>query len=328
MTCPVAADSPPIDVVVIAYNQAEYIATALDSVLSQTVRAAIGEIVVVDDASSDATAEIVARHARQHSALRLIARDKNSGGCAAPRNDGIRATRAPWIAFLDGDDIWLPSKIATDLACLTRWPEAGLIYSDYTAFDESTGREHPVRTCRYTVRDRDQLARFFVNGGPIAPSCTVIRRTVLDKVGLFDPEMKFNEDSELWHRIAGAAPLQHTGGMTLRKREWLGSLGSARYGLENLAAKREITRRMVARHPELARIVPQRDAAIALKTAVHQLATGATGSARASLRQACAQDPGNLKAQIYRLLMHLPGPPTAYLGLARRLRTVALGVFR
>lgn len=315
----------PISVVVIAYNQAGEVAEALDSVLAQTALARIREIVVVDDASTDGTWEVAVAYRGRDTRICPIRRRVNSGGCAAPRNDGLACVTAPYVAFLDGDDLWRPGKIAEDLGALSAHPEIGLLFSDYLAFDARTGKRRRIATRRYHADERDQLARFFVEGGPVAPSTAVVSRAALDQVGVFDPSMRFNEDSELWNRIASVAPIHHIPRAHVLKREWFGSLGSAKYALENLACKREITTRMLRRCPELARVAPRRWAEIAYKTALAHLARGERAAAKRALREALRANPWHAKARAMRLVLRLPVQTGPTLAALRRARVAFLG---
>ncbi|WP_235215432.1 glycosyltransferase family 2 protein [Phaeacidiphilus oryzae] len=93
----------PVSVVVIAYNDAEHLGQAVTSALAQGE--AVGEVVVVDDCSTDATGAVADRLAAANPRVRVVHRAENSGGCGTPRNDGVAAARGSWIAFLDSDDV-------------------------------------------------------------------------------------------------------------------------------------------------------------------------------------------------------------------------------
>lgn len=94
--------TPLVSVILIGYNDASRIPKALESIRSQSLHAI--EIIVVDDASIDSTAEIVQEAAAKDARIRFIRRSENSGGCSAPRNDGLAAASAPWVMFCDSDD--------------------------------------------------------------------------------------------------------------------------------------------------------------------------------------------------------------------------------
>ncbi|HEY5832740.1 glycosyltransferase family 2 protein [Streptomyces sp.] len=92
-----------VSVVVITYNDAEHVTTAIRSALGQGD--AVGEVLVVDDCSTDTTAEALAPLADADPRVRLLPRTTNSGGCGTPRNDGIGAAQYPYLLFLDSDDV-------------------------------------------------------------------------------------------------------------------------------------------------------------------------------------------------------------------------------
>jgi CDP-glycerol glycerophosphotransferase len=95
---------PDVTVVVIGYNDVGNIATAVESVLCQTLHNL--EVVIVDDASTDGTGEVADRMAAQHSRVRAVHLPENSGGCSRPRNVGMGQSRAPYVMFLDSDDVY------------------------------------------------------------------------------------------------------------------------------------------------------------------------------------------------------------------------------
>ncbi|MBG0820766.1 CDP-glycerol glycerophosphotransferase family protein [Planomonospora sp. ID91781] len=98
----IVINEPDCSVVVIAYNDAARLPRAVRSVLRQSLRAV--EAVVVDDASDDGTEQVVRALMEEDPRVRYVRRERNSGGCGAPRNDGVTAARAPYVMFLDSDD--------------------------------------------------------------------------------------------------------------------------------------------------------------------------------------------------------------------------------
>jgi glycosyltransferase involved in cell wall biosynthesis len=189
-----ATTGPPIvSVIMPVYNGAAFVAQAIASVLSQTF--AELELIIVDDGSTDQTAAAVAEFRDS----RLLYVHQANRGVSAARNLGIARTTAPWVAFLDSDDRWLPTKLDAQLAALRSAPEAGAVYCGATYCNERGDvlADLPARM------EGDALNALLL-GNPISMSTGMVRRSVLDKVGTFKDDILFCEDWELWLRIAEA----------------------------------------------------------------------------------------------------------------------------
>lgn len=122
-----------VSVVVPAFESEAYIREALDSILNQQFPPS--EVLVVDDASKDGTAELAEKF---HPLVRVIRQPDNRGPGAA-RNAGVENSRGEYVAFLDADDIWNTCHLATAVDLLERWPEAGAVFSRYELFGSRSG---------------------------------------------------------------------------------------------------------------------------------------------------------------------------------------------
>lgn len=142
---------PLVSVVLIGYNDAPRIVRALESLRQQTLRSI--EIIVVDDASTDATSEIVWSVAENDERIRLITRTENSGGCSAPRNDGLRAARAPWVMFCDSDDEYERHACANLLTAAQDW-DADVVCGMAVRHDVRKGTDKPWRL---ELHDQDRV---------------------------------------------------------------------------------------------------------------------------------------------------------------------------
>ena len=237
-----------ISAVIPAYNAAPFLAGTLESVLAQTH--AVDEIIVVDDGSTDDTAAI----ARRYRQVRYLRQDNQ--GPAAARNRGIQAARGDWIAFLDADDCWTPDKTATQLAALQRHPDLALIAADMAEIA-------PDGTTRIaSMLAHHALREYFVrlDGAPVPaalsrlvrknfiPTGTVLaRREVLERLGGFDPTIRFGEDLELWARIAARHPIACLPQVQmLRCRHDRNATGQTQAMLEDLVRVMESIRRHCA----------------------------------------------------------------------------------
>jgi GT2 family glycosyltransferase len=192
--------------VIPAFNRADYIGQAIESVSAQSL--GVSELIVVDDGSTDQTAAIA------ESLGATVLRQENQGVSAA-RNVGIRSASSPWIAFLDSDDLWEPHKIGRIWAAFQLVPEAAMAFSDYATFDDTgivhssvLSRRPGFRTVKRTrvgsgvwSCDSASLARGILPGNFIKPSSLVARRDLLLSVGLFPVGIGHAEDRDLCLRL-------------------------------------------------------------------------------------------------------------------------------
>jgi Glycosyl transferase family 2 len=202
----------PVSVVIPAHNAARFIGEALDSVQAQTVRPT--EVIVVDDGSTDGTA-LIARGR----AVTVLSRTR--GGPSAARNTGIHASSQHWIALLDADDVWEPSKLESEWAAVQACPDVGAVFTDFTEFDSRGSIDGTFfsRIAHYRRVERTEVApgvvscdpvslwqQFYV-GNFIAPSTMLVRRDLLLAVGLFDESLTHVEDRECWLRLLAVSKM-------------------------------------------------------------------------------------------------------------------------
>ena len=182
--------SPLVSVILPAFNRAWSLGRAIDSILSQ-VDANL-ETIVVDDGSTDETPDLLSAYGDR---IRVI-RQANRGVSAA-RNTGIRSASGDLIAFLDSDDSWLPGKIKAQVAFFNDHPGV-LICQTEEIWIRNGVRVNPRR------RHKKYGGMIFERCLPlclISPSAVMMRRGLLDEVGLFDERMPACEDYDLWLRI-------------------------------------------------------------------------------------------------------------------------------
>ena len=133
-------DYPTVDVIIPVYNRERFISHTLDSVLSQTYRNV--EIVIVDDGSTDRSAEIIEPYLR-HNNVKYIQQENQ--GPAAARNAGIVSCSGDLIAFLDSDDLWLPTKLEKQVDFLMRNPAIPLVHTSRSDIDANGIRSEADR---------------------------------------------------------------------------------------------------------------------------------------------------------------------------------------
>ena len=182
-----------VAVVVPCYNAASYLARALDSVLAQTYTNF--RLCVVDDGSTDETARLLRGYAEYGSCVR-----QQRSGAAAARNRGISVCKERYIAFLDADDYWLPTKLERQIALLEQNPGVGLVCSDCATIE---GRKNIGSYFSNTkVPKTGRLFELLTRECFIFTPTVVVRRACMEEVGLFNESLEVSEDFELWLRIA------------------------------------------------------------------------------------------------------------------------------
>jgi glycosyltransferase involved in cell wall biosynthesis len=190
------AGSPAVSVVIPCFNQAHYLAEAVDSVLAQTLPAA--EIVVVDDGSSDNSFEVAGRY----ESVRRI-RQGNSG-VAAARNAGWRSTSSEFLVFLDADDRLLPEALEVGAGALSSRPRLAFV----SGFSRDVGNDgRPLEGLRQPLVTQDHYLRLLENCFIWSGSSIVYRRSSLEAVGGFDEKLSAADDYDLYLRLARRFPI-------------------------------------------------------------------------------------------------------------------------
>jgi glycosyltransferase involved in cell wall biosynthesis len=187
--------APSVSVVIPTYNNGAFVASAVESASHQELRPA--EIIVVDDGSTDGTADALHRY---RESIRYITQP-NSGPAVA-RNRGVAAAHSEWIAFLDADDVWLPHKLQQQVQCMEANPSAGLIHSAFLLWDPCTDERQPPNPERHKFAGRCYPYFFFGNG--VLPSTALVRKECVDAIGGFDESIRKAgvEDYDFGFRIA------------------------------------------------------------------------------------------------------------------------------
>jgi glycosyltransferase involved in cell wall biosynthesis len=184
---------PEVSVVVPAYNAARFVASAIESVLAQTYDDY--EILVVDDGSTDDTREVVNQY--KSAKIRYIA--QKNAGVAVARNTGMAEGRGRWVAFLDADDTWFPTKLERQMHALRADSSARVCYSAFTVVDASLAPIGVRRSARVGTALEDLLLR----GNIVGSICTVLcDREMILSTGGFDPRLSQCADWEMWVRLA------------------------------------------------------------------------------------------------------------------------------
>lgn len=192
-------------VVIPAKNARLFIGAALESVAAQHVKPA--EVVVVDDGSTDGTGEI----ARTFGVT--VVTVSSSEGVSAARNRGILATTAPFIAFLDADDEWLPDHAQRLLLALNE-ADVLLASSGAEMFGAMNGRVDTQLPAGEPLDMKDALLR----RNPIVQSTVIVARHAISAAGGYDEKLTLSEDYDLWNRIAEHGHFVYVDHTTVRRR--------------------------------------------------------------------------------------------------------------
>ncbi len=187
---------PTVSVIIPTFNRGWIIRDAVDSVLGQTYRDF--ELIVVDDGSSDRTADILREYGDR---LRLVG--QACRGVSAARNSGVRAANGRLLAFLDSDDLWLAGKLAEQVAFFEKTPSA-LICQTEEIWIRNGMRVNPRKRHR---KPSGLIFRPSLELCLVSPSAVMVRRELFDRVGLFDEELPACEDYDLWLRVSCRFPI-------------------------------------------------------------------------------------------------------------------------
>ena len=236
---------PLVSVVMANYNYGRYLAAAVQSVLAQTLRDL--ELIVVDDGSTDDSLHVLEPF-RRDPRLRVVCVEHL--GQPRAKNAGIAEATAPYIAFLDADDIWHPEKLKLQLPLFEGRPKVGVVYSRRTLIDES-GRELAYHQPK--LFHGDILSNIFQNNF-VCFSSVVVRRAVFEHIGVFDPSLNLAIDYDLWLRVAGHYHFDFVDRPLVQYRVGHGNL-SRRAG-ERLKTALLIMRRYLHEHGGRERIEP------------------------------------------------------------------------
>ena len=196
-------NAPLVSVIIPTCDRAEPLRVAISSVLAQTFQDF--EIVVVDDAASDTTREVVDSFTERR--MQYIRHPARRGASAA-RNTGIRASRADCIAFLDDDDEWFATKLQNQMELFRRSaPTVGLVYTGYLVVGRGSGRI----LSRQVPSKRGELADAMLASNPVGgTSCVAVKRKYLEMVGSFDERLPSFQDYDLWIRLSRVCQFEYT----------------------------------------------------------------------------------------------------------------------
>lgn len=214
------ATKPTVTAIMPAFNAERTIAESIRSALNQAGHCELVELIVVDDASTDDTTDIVRSIADPR--VRLIVQPANAGPAAA-RNRGAAEASGRYLAFLDADDVWLPHKLDRQWAALSECPEATAAYTWVDVVGPDGVFAYPDQRVTHSGWIYDELLRgnFIFSGSNL-----MVARGAFEQVGGFNESLRAVEDWELNVRLAQAHPFVCVPEVLVHYRQTPGSLSS------------------------------------------------------------------------------------------------------
>lgn len=191
---------PKVSVIIPAYNSMKYLPETLESALNQSFQDF--EVIVVNDGSSDETAEWVSQLTDPR--IKLISQENQ--GLSGARNTGIENASGEYLAFLDADDCWESTKLEKQVLTLEDNPEVGLVYTWVALVNESGT---PTGRIFKNYAENDVLENLIEHNIVECGSVAMVRRQCFENCGVFDRDLRsFVEDWDMWLRIASRYPFK------------------------------------------------------------------------------------------------------------------------
>jgi teichuronic acid biosynthesis glycosyltransferase TuaG len=187
-----------ISVIMPAYNAEKYIPQSIKSVICQTYPN--WELIVVDDGSTDSTAQIIKSFASIDKRIKYVFQDNGKQGKA--RNTGIENAEGELIAFVDADDIWFPEKLAKQV-CFMNQSKADLVFNDVEVMDENGSKLNDSWSVENAVYEGSEGLSLFLRRNRIPALTALVKKDVINRAGGFIEcdEIQYGEDYELWLRL-------------------------------------------------------------------------------------------------------------------------------
>lgn len=193
------AGTQSVSIVIPAYNSSKFISRTIESVLRQTYKN--WELVVVDDGSKDSTGEIVKSFCEKDSRVKYIFQE-NSGSPSGPTNRGIENSSGEYVAILQHDDEWEPTKLEEQLKLMTGDNNLGFVACNAIFVNELKGIESESKL--KISDDKHFLEKILCSNIIPYPSAVLAKRSVFDKVGYFDERFKMADDWDMWIRFVAS----------------------------------------------------------------------------------------------------------------------------
>lgn len=193
--------SPFFSILVPSYNQAKYLSSALDSLLSQSITD--WEALIVNDGSTDNTQQVIDAYCLRDSRFRAF--HKSNGGAGSALNVGLHAALGQWICWLSSDDLFEVYKLQTHFDWIEKNPDCMFFFTHFRELDEATGKLKDSEHWRSLPEKRFQVIEM-LRGNYIAGNSVCINRIVWERVGVFDESLRYGQDYDMWLRLLAVYP--------------------------------------------------------------------------------------------------------------------------
>ena len=301
---------PEVSVVIPTFNSAQLVPEAIESVLRQTYKDF--ELIVVDDGSSDDTGVVLSEFGNRIHYFR-----QPNQGVGAARNRGLALAQGKYIAFLDADDLWSPTKLAEQIP-LFEDATVGLVYSDWAVISD---RGQPSGSRLKDLHPRSgYVFDALVQCGFILTSGTVVRRSCLDNVGNFDQTLSHAEDYDLWLRICYRWKAQFVNKVLVTKRERDGGLSSdhAKTAIQRIVLFHKLLGNFTDMNPGTRRLVKDQLAYSYWDLGYHHFDRVLLREARKSFASSLCYQPYSSRAFGYLAATYLPSAVVRAIRMAKR----------
>jgi glycosyltransferase involved in cell wall biosynthesis len=192
---------PRVSVVIPTYNALKFLPQTIASVMAQTFQDF--ELLLIDDGSSDGTADWVAQYNQNTDGHKIQFFQQQRGGVSVARNLGIQNAQGEFIAFLDADDLWVPTKLAQQVNYLNQHPRVGLVHGAIALMDEAGTLTGRVLSSKPIASSLPRL----LTQNAVACQTVLVRRSCFEQAGRFDSQADTVEDWDLWMRVARFYPI-------------------------------------------------------------------------------------------------------------------------
>jgi len=234
--CQKSTSTPFVSIIMPAYNSADYIGQAIESILAQDYQNF--ELIITDDGSTDNTKEVIQQY--KDGRIRYLYQDNN--GVSSARNLAIKKAKGHYIIPLDADDMMTPDFVTSHLVEFEKHSDVDLVYSDVLLIDENST---PIRIMnKPEYHDRRYLIRdLFRAGHPIVPFRLGIRRSVFEKIGFYDEDLLIGEDYDMMRRFVKARLKPHHLSKPLHLRRMRTDSLSGSFSAQKVKCHFEVMRR-------------------------------------------------------------------------------------